>query len=418
MSPNNSRLYVYSRFDNKVSVVNTSSRQLVATKSLYNPEPEYIVKGLPFLYDANNTSGNGTGSCSSCHVYGDLDSLAWDLGNPDEVISVNPLLPSPGNLAPLNGFFHPLKGPMTTQTLRGIADSGPMHWRGDRTGTNPAIVNGKLETQAAAAFKEFNKAFVGLVGNETELSAEDLQLFTDYALSIQQTPNPIRNLDNSLTTAQANGKFVYFNKLSDAGFVSCSGCHVLNPEKRQFGTEGLMVNSGGVGAQEFKVPHLRGLYQKVGMFGGTTFQVGGGPVFAGDQVRGFGFQHDANVATIDDFVQGSGAFTFETPQDGFNVADFLMVYDTNHSPVTGQQITLSAASTLDDIARLKLLIQQTVAGRCNLEANGYVGGVNYKGRYINGKFVSGVSAVDEKLSQGLYAALGGAITFTCKPVVN
>lgn len=418
LNASGSKLYVYSRFDNKISVIDTASRQLVTTKALYNPEPEYIVKGRPFLYDANKTSGNGTGSCSSCHVYGDLDSLAWDLGNPDEGISTNPLQPSPGNLAPLNGFFHPLKGPMTTQTLRGIADSGPMHWRGDRTGTNPVVVNGQLETQAAAAFKEFNKAFVGLVGREQELSLADMQLFTDYALSIQQPPNPIRNLDNSLTPAQANGKFVYFNKLSDAGFVSCNGCHALNPEKRQFGTEGLMVNSGGVGAQEFKVPHLRGLYQKVGMFGGTTFQVGGAPVFAGDQVRGFGFQHDGNVATIDDFVQGSGAFTFETPQDGFDVADFLMVYDTNHSPITGQQVSLSASSTLKDISRLKLLIQQAVAGRCNLEANGFVAGLNYNGRYVGGRFVSDISAVDKKLAQGAFTNLGGAITYTCKPVVN
>ena len=29
-----------------------------------------------------------------------------------------------------------MKGPMTTQTLRGMANHGPMHWRGDRTGGN------------------------------------------------------------------------------------------------------------------------------------------------------------------------------------------------------------------------------------------------------------------------------------------
>ena len=30
--------------------------------------------------------------------------------------------------------FHPMKGPMTTQSLRGMANHGPMHWRGDRNG--------------------------------------------------------------------------------------------------------------------------------------------------------------------------------------------------------------------------------------------------------------------------------------------
>jgi len=31
-----------------------------------------------------------------------------------------------------NNVFHPMKGPMTTQTLRGLVNSGAMHWRGDR----------------------------------------------------------------------------------------------------------------------------------------------------------------------------------------------------------------------------------------------------------------------------------------------
>ena len=39
---------------------------------------------------------------------------------------MNPLFPS-------NNFqMHPMKGPMTTQTLRGLAHAGAMHWRGDR----------------------------------------------------------------------------------------------------------------------------------------------------------------------------------------------------------------------------------------------------------------------------------------------
>ena len=32
--------------------------------------------------------------------------------------------------------FHPMKGPMTTQSLRGMDGQGPMHWRGDRTAGN------------------------------------------------------------------------------------------------------------------------------------------------------------------------------------------------------------------------------------------------------------------------------------------
>ena len=46
--------------------------------------------GRPFLYDAALTSSNGEASCASCHIFGDFDSLAWDLGNPDDVVLNNP----------------------------------------------------------------------------------------------------------------------------------------------------------------------------------------------------------------------------------------------------------------------------------------------------------------------------------------
>ena len=41
------------------------------------------------LYDANLTSSNGEASCSSCHIFGDMDDLGWDLGNPDDNVKTN-----------------------------------------------------------------------------------------------------------------------------------------------------------------------------------------------------------------------------------------------------------------------------------------------------------------------------------------
>jgi len=48
---------------------------------MHNPEPASIVKGRRFLYDASFTSSHGDSACASCHIFGDFDSLAWDLGN-------------------------------------------------------------------------------------------------------------------------------------------------------------------------------------------------------------------------------------------------------------------------------------------------------------------------------------------------
>ena len=151
------RLYVLTRFDNSISIVDTVAPAEVDHIALHNPEPANVLTGRPFLYDAVFTSSNGEASCSSCHVFGDFDSLAWDLGNPDDIVLNNP---NPFRVPDVLGMsfpdHHPMKGPMTTQSLRGMANHGPMHWRGDRTGGNDPGGDPLNETQA---FIKFNVAF-------------------------------------------------------------------------------------------------------------------------------------------------------------------------------------------------------------------------------------------------------------------
>ena len=102
---------------------------------MHNPEPESVVKGRPFLYDASFTSSRGDSACASCHVFGDFDGLAWDLGDPDKSEIQNngifTVLPAQAG-SPVSIHFRPMKGPMTTQSLRGLDNHGAMHWRGDR----------------------------------------------------------------------------------------------------------------------------------------------------------------------------------------------------------------------------------------------------------------------------------------------
>src|SRR5439155_24753320 len=89
--------------------------------------------GRVFLCDARR-SAHGESACASCHIFGDFDGLAWDLGDPFGTVVSNPTpfrVPPPGG----NPSFHPMKGPMTTQSLRGLADpAGRMHCRVGRTG--------------------------------------------------------------------------------------------------------------------------------------------------------------------------------------------------------------------------------------------------------------------------------------------
>ena len=60
-----------------------------------------------------------------------------------------------------------MKGPMTTQSLRGMANHGPMHWRGDRTGGNDRDPSAQPDSgtfDEDAAFKKFNVGVPGLLG--------------------------------------------------------------------------------------------------------------------------------------------------------------------------------------------------------------------------------------------------------------
>ena len=96
----------------------------------FDPTPTAIREGRGFLYDAK-LSGNGTNSCASCHYDADIDLLAWDLGNPGAISRTSPPRPAPLGNFPVT--FHPMKGPMTTQSLKGFnAGQNPLHWRGDR----------------------------------------------------------------------------------------------------------------------------------------------------------------------------------------------------------------------------------------------------------------------------------------------
>jgi hypothetical protein len=56
--------------------------------------------------------------------------------------------------------YHPMKGPMLTQSLRGLLNTGPLHWRGDRSGATA----GGSAFDAEANLRTFDVAFTALLG--------------------------------------------------------------------------------------------------------------------------------------------------------------------------------------------------------------------------------------------------------------
>jgi len=371
----NQRLYVHTRFDNGISVIDTNSRTEIDHPSLYNPEPATVVNGRPFLYDASFTSSNGEASCSSCHIFGDFDSLAWDLGNPDSTLTTDPLVVKLGAFigSTVNDptHFNPMKGPMTTQTLRGLVNHGAMHWRGDRVEPEG---DGQCQTAGfpfacctgagtgtctiydpEVAFQNFRVAFPGLVGRDSQIPDADMKAFSDFILQVYQPPNPNRSLDNSRTTSQADG----FNFFTGNAFQSsvtgttnsgrcadgvsssfcltsstgdsqaafaCHGCHTLDPANGFFGGDGKQSFENE--PQLIKIAHLRNLYQKVGMFGMPTvpFDADHGSVCLGGTNNGVSCTSNANCP-------GTGAVCGENIFMGDQVRGFGFLHDGSVSTI-------------------------------------------------------------------------------------
>ena len=425
------RLYVMTRFDNSISVVDTTAKLEIQTVPLHNPEPVSVVEGRPFLYDAVETSSNGEASCSSCHVFGDMDDLAWDLGNPDDdqKPNTNDFADVPlDHCGLLPCVFHPIKGPMTTQSLRGLDLMGPQHWRGDREG------------DAVFSFNAFNVAFPNLVGREGELTTTQMQAFTDFALQIRYPPNPSRQLDNSRRTQEDSGFDMYHEPATDI-VASCNDCHTLDAAQGFFGTAGLSTFDAE--PQHFKVPHLRNVYQKLGMFGepepdpasipgvGSARPFDGPYTHTGDQIRGYGYTHDGSVDTLFRFLS-AGVFQLNNNEQR-QLEAFMISMPTDLAPIVGQQVTLTSTSPASVGDRIGLMIQRASTNffskvltdlnggpvtECDLIAKLNEGG-RERGylREAGGLFKpdDNGSPIDDAALRAKAAVAGQEVTYTCAP---
>ncbi len=404
LHPHREQLYVLNHLDATVSVVDLKRSQVSATIPLrYDPTPPIVKQGRPFLYDATLTSRTGELSCATCHVFGDVDGLAWDLGNPagptfDYPVRLRNTLP----LAEPRQSLHPLKGPMITQSLRGLAGTGPFHWRGDRFG-NPYTPGDDVPS-----FKDFNPTFVDLLGLAGEIPDGAMESFAHFVLTIQYPPNPNQPLDRSMDAKQKAG-FDFFTGsfLSGAGQANCESCHKL-----PLGTNRLINFENIQVGRDMKTAHLRNIYQKVGRHN-----------LPGPQVSGFGLLHDGTFDTVESFLRlDTFFFPGRTSEDKDairrDLQAYIMAFDTGMAPSVGQQLTISADIKKAEEQRIKLLMSRSSAGDCELTARGWEGSVLRGWLYRNGLFQGDRSDAPLLPLERLlirYSHNGETLTFTCVP---
>lgn len=319
------RLYVQNRLSNTLSVIDTAAAVVLRELAIgsFDPTPLAIREGRGFLYDAK-LSGNGTGSCASCHVDGDDDHLAWDLGDPagDMQMVTDP---QTGTVWPM----HPMKGPMVTLGMKGLRGFAPYNWRGDRQ-----------------TLQSFNAGFGDLMGGQS-LAPADNQRFVTFVDSVELMPNPYRNLDGSLPASVLGG-----NPVTGAqNFQICTVCHGLDanwfPQ---------VTKEPATAAQAMKVPEFREFYKKA-FFSRTP---------GTQNTIGFGGFHDGTSAT-------------SAPQGSVLAAQaaFLISISSGTGPAVGYGRTLSATTANDgtlanDIAVLE---SEALLGDCDLIGKGSIDGM-------------------------------------------
>ena len=342
------RLYVLNKLSNTISVVSTASEAVVAEIPVgsFDPMPAAVREGRGFLFDAR-LSGNGTMSCASCHLDADRDGLAWDLGDPGGemvvVVGANIVV---HDFTPRNRSLHPMKGPLTTQTLRGMTDGAPFHWRGDR----PTL-------------QSFNITFDRLMGGAELSTAADIDALAAYLLTLRHHPNPNLQPDGSMPPMFLGGNPARGQQLFNTHENHCAVCH----EGRK-GTNNNLDLRTEVGSTQFvKNPPLQTTYQKLFF----------NPIAGQESRSGFGLLKDGTGAanalpTVHPYILDQ----LVTPEDFADVRAFVLLFATDTTPLVGHSRVVTNANANDPIVTAELTRHeaQSGLGSSDLVVQGLVNG--------------------------------------------
>lgn len=403
------RLYVYHRLESSVSVVDPNyaspATALLATFPLQGQvEPAHVTAGRKFLYSSKLSrrtptvpdGADGNVSCSTCHIDGNTDFLAWNLAD-------GAAIPPPGDPLALPGALGPnadRKGPMVTQPLRGMVNfevaedliqdlaysNRPYHWRGDK---------GFVE--------HFNAAYVNLMGApnvaqnppspafNAGIPDPEMRLYRDFAFSIHYPPNPLQPwqrlysgsmFDPDNPPTNPTEEFLQLNdatvgtgaQLGLKGFhvvnsdgAACVHCHALPEGSNNRLTESLTNSQspppGGLPAQGLETAQLKGLVLKEKRLvrssfanGTITFEFLPSP--ANHAVtHEFGLIHTGESTigafgsnSINDFVSGFGPLNQTNPILEDAVSLYMREFDTGTAPLVGFSSSLDVGEYSADPA--------------------------------------------------------------------
>jgi hypothetical protein len=227
---------------------------------------------------------------------------------------------------------------MVTQSLRGLRNLSPYHWRGERP---------DLES--------FNVAFDGLLGGR-QLRPRGMGRFGSFLESIVYPPSAGQAPDRSRSDAAQRG-FDVFHLTGTIGSTNCVSCHQLETEEGEptFGSNRQVFEL--LSGMTLKVPQLRGLPDRVI------------------------FSHDGFETSLRTFLDQS-IFVALTSGQRDDLAAFFGEFESETMPSVGVQRTLHKLNCDDPetLALVELLMDRAsreirpAAGEpeIELQATGYM----------------------------------------------
>jgi hypothetical protein len=300
-------LFVYAWGTNRVLVYDFNALPLPPSTTVpftldlgHDPTPAPIGAGRTIWYDADRSLNSRT-TCNTCHPGGKLDGLGW-------AISDDP---------------SDRKDVMVTQSLLSIVDTPSYHWRGERD------------------LRQFNKAFVRLLGGASALSTAEFDQLESFLFSLQAPANPresdARVVDDARAvvvtadgyTSRATAGQAEFRTVPALFGNTCVSCH-----NGQTGSDGSLTMDTILltipSAMTLEVAHLRELFHK----DQEPFDV----KVAGNTLTvartGFGLLHDGVEPNVFEFVEppeSGGPFTIDKKQQA-NITSFVGQFDAGLAP--------------------------------------------------------------------------------------
>lgn len=264
-----------------------------------DPTPAAIAAGRGHFYDARR-SETSRFTCATCHPGAESDLLSWNL---EEGVQ-------------------DFKDPMVTQPLKGLQESFPFHWRGER------------------GLHDFNEAFPGLLGAPTALSDSEFEEFEAFIFSLRPAANPLSLITRQLpanttrpygapgAVRQAdpgNGQSLFLGS-------TCNSCHFLPTAGNGsvVSDNGVSHHRGNVWNRRMETIQLSNFLQgrlqplvRVRAANGTD---------VARPLLGSGHRHSGVMPTLFHFIETVFGIVFSDVQDQADLASFFLHLDTGTPP--------------------------------------------------------------------------------------